>query len=72
MGHYASEMNLRTKFQTRLGKLQDKLENIKLSEFTVGDLESLSRVMIDTCDVTSTPRESDVEYLEKRIKELGL
>jgi hypothetical protein len=50
----------------RLLKLREKLEDMPLSDFTVGDLEAIYRVM--RMDVNKEAREEDLARLEKKVR----
>ncbi|MEK9186371.1 MAG: hypothetical protein AAB885_02165 [Patescibacteria group bacterium] len=68
MGHYASEMDSigNNRYFDRLFKLRNKLQNMPLSSFTVGDFEALYRVM--GIDIDKNAHEEDLVRLERKVQ----
>jgi len=73
MGHYWREMDPigaaeHDERMSRFSKLRKKIENMQLSDFTVGDLYALCRVM----DVlpNKNAREEDLTRLEHKVKKI--
>ncbi len=74
MGHYWREMDPAGADEhdrriDRLLKLREKLENLPLSSFTVGDFEALYSVM--GCDIHKDAREKDLARLEQKVRKVA-